>query len=168
MAPSAAAGTTGLERVLLIFLMKINRSSFSEQNLHQQTIDPTINRSKTLKLPKTSKNATTTARRTNRTQNLHRNLRSQHEPTASPPKLPIHRSNKSSNERRKTSIHRTKAQTNSEERQTTNQNFERTVKNADTPNENSNNRWKTPKMVAPAHNHTKITETSRTHVVDGK
>jgi len=89
--------------------------------------------------------------------------------------------NKNSNERGKTSIHRTKlkqavqnlnpptkAQTNGEERQTTDQNFERTVKNTDTPNGNSNERWKTPKMVAPAHNHTRISESSRTHAVDGE
>jgi len=42
------------------------------------------------------------------------------------------------------------------------------MKNADAPNENSTDRWKTPKMVAPAPNHTKILETSRTHAVDGE
>jgi len=61
-----------------------------------------------------------------------------------------------------------KTRTNGGKPQTTDRKLKRTVKNADTPNENSNERWKTPKMVAPAHNHTRISETSRTHDVDGK
>jgi len=36
MAPSVAAGTTGLERVLLIFLMKNQQTNFNDQKLHQR------------------------------------------------------------------------------------------------------------------------------------
>jgi len=126
-------------------------------------------------------------------QNLHKNLQSQHEPTASPPKLPIHRSETRTNDKdldlsietrangeklqlSEQELKRTeknfnlpnKTQASGEKRQTTDQNSERTVKNANTPNGNSNERWKTPKMVAPAHNHIRISETSRTHAADGK
>jgi len=59
-----ATGTTGLERVLLIFLMKKSTNQTSaNKTFTNETIDPAINRSKPLKLQRTSKNATTTARR---------------------------------------------------------------------------------------------------------
>jgi len=68
MAPSVAVGTTGLERLLLIFLMKKSSNQTSaNETFTSETIDPAINRSKTLKLQRTSKNATTTARRLIRT-----------------------------------------------------------------------------------------------------
>jgi len=50
MAPSVAVGTTGLERVLLIFLMKKQQIKPQRTTFTSETIDPAINRSKPLKL----------------------------------------------------------------------------------------------------------------------
>ena len=63
MEPSAATRTTGLERLLLIFLMKTQQTKVRRTKSPSATIDPTINRLEILKLPKTSANATATARR---------------------------------------------------------------------------------------------------------
>jgi len=63
MAPSAAAGTTGLERVLLIFLMKNQQIKLQrpEPSPAERSIQQSIGQ-KTLKLQRISKNATTTTR----------------------------------------------------------------------------------------------------------
>ena len=63
MAPSAATGTIGLERLLLIFLMKTQQTKVQRTKSPLAMIDPTNNRLEILKLPTTSANATPTARR---------------------------------------------------------------------------------------------------------
>jgi len=132
MAPSAAAGTTGLERLLLIFLMKSQQIKLQPRRpspANGRSSNQSVKNSQT---PKNFQNATTTARRSIRTQNLHRNLRSQHKPTASSPKLPIYRSKTRTNgEDFNLPI---KTRTISEKLQLSEQELERTEKNFNSPN----------------------------------
>jgi len=63
-------------------------------------------------------------------QNLHRNLQSQHEPTASPPKLPIHWSETRTNGK----VFDFETRANGEKLQLTEQELKRTGKNFNSPN----------------------------------
>jgi len=184
---------TGLRTSHLSHEKSANQTS-ANKTFTSETIDPAINRSKNSQTPKNfqernhnstpidsdAETSTETCDLNTNLTLLHQNSRFTGQKHKRTVKTSIHRlklaqtpknytsSNKNSNKRGKTSIHRSKAQTSDGKHQTTDQNFQRTVKNADTPNGNSNKRWKTPIMVAPAHNHTKTAETSRTHAVDGK
>jgi len=116
MAPSAAVGTTGLERVLLIFLMKYQpiKLQRTKPSLAKRSIQQSIG------------------------QNLHRNSRSQHEPPTSPLKLSIHRLKTQTNGKNLDLPIETR--TNGEELQLTEQKLKQSVKNFNSPNKNSNKR----------------------------
>ena len=115
-APSAATGATGLERLLLIFLMKLDKSqnatdntSFSDDQLSDQSVRPARNSSRNSETQKTS----------TETCNSTRNHRFFH----GKPKEP-----KNSN------LHRTKTRAVRRELHLTEQNLKRTVENVKTPN----------------------------------
>jgi len=93
--------------------------------LIQQSIDQKLSNSQ--ELPRTSKNATTTARRQIRTSKPSQSLHSHHDPTASPAKLPIHRSETRTNG--KTSNQPIENRANSKKLQETDRKLEQTVEN---------------------------------------
>ena len=139
MAPSAATGATGLERLLLIFLMKSWRITESdEQHLLQRRL---IQQSTGQKFAETSKNLKNTA-------NLHRDSQLHQKPTLLPQEskrateLISHRLKLAPTA--KTSPPRIKTRTNGGKRETTEQNLD-----------------EQRTMVAPAHNHTETAETSK-------
>jgi len=91
MAPSAATGTTGLERLLLIFLMKLNRSqratnktSFSNDLSSNQSV-------RTSQTPKNFKNTISTAKTFAETRNFTTDHRFSTKTSDSPVKNPNER-----------------------------------------------------------------------------
>ena len=138
-APSAATGATGLERLLLIFLMKtqqsqriMNNTSSSNDRFSDQSVKPARNSSRNSRTQKTS----------TETYDSTRNHRFFHEKLNEPKNSNLTEQN--SRKQQETSLHRTKTPTNGGKREITEQlsDKQRTV-------------------VAPAHNHAETSKTSK-------